>query len=73
MSWKKEVGEIEARRKAAGAQGGKEAVELQHAKGRLTIRERIEARLGEEEISDSLLQIQNEFIGRIPGLFPSGG
>lgn len=41
MSWKKEVQQIEARRKAATAQGGEEAVALQHAKGRLTIRERI--------------------------------
>ena len=42
MSWKKETTEIKKRRKLAKAQGGKEAIELQHAKGRLTLRERIE-------------------------------
>ena len=33
----------------------------------------VATRLGEEEISDSLLQIQNEIMGRFPGLFPSAG
>ncbi len=33
----------------------------------------VAGRLGEKEISDSLLQIKNEFMGRFPGLFPSGG
>ena len=42
MSWKKETTEIKKRRKLAKAQGGKEAIKLQHAKGRLTLRERIE-------------------------------
>jgi len=41
MSWKPEVEGIEARRKAALEMGGAEAVERQHAKGRLTVRERI--------------------------------
>ena len=43
MSWKKEADEIAKRRARAKQQGGQEAVELQHAKGRLTIRERIDA------------------------------
>ncbi len=43
MSWKPEVDEIEARRKAARAMGGPEAVERQHERGRLTIRERLDA------------------------------
>ena len=42
MSWKKETTEIKKRRKLAKAQGGKDAIKLQHAKGRLTLRERIE-------------------------------
>ena len=42
MSWKKETIEIRKRRKLAKDQGGKEAIKLQHAKGRLTLRERIE-------------------------------
>ncbi len=47
MSWKPEVDGIEARREAALEMGGAEAVERQHEKGRLTVRERIEA-LGDE-------------------------
>lgn len=39
----KEVLEIEHRKALALAQGGPEAIALQHAKGRLTIRERIDA------------------------------
>lgn len=42
MSWENEVEEIKKMRVAAQAQGGKEAIETQHAKGRLTIRERID-------------------------------
>ena len=42
MSWEKEADAIRARRAAAKAQGGAKAVAAQHAKGRLTIRERIE-------------------------------
>lgn len=43
MSWKPESDEIEARRSAARELGGSEAVEAQHARGRLTIRERLDA------------------------------
>jgi acetyl-CoA carboxylase carboxyltransferase component len=43
MSWEREVRGIEARRAAALEQGGAEAVARQHAQGRLTIRERIDA------------------------------
>jgi acetyl-CoA carboxylase carboxyltransferase component len=43
MSWKPEVDEIEARRLAATSMGGPEAVERQHERGRLTIRERLDA------------------------------
>ncbi len=42
MSWKPEVDEIEARREAARAMGGPEAVRRQHERGRLTIRERLD-------------------------------
>jgi len=42
MSWSKEAQEIELRRELARQQGGTDAVALQHAKGRLTIRERID-------------------------------
>ena len=42
MSWKKEIKEISLRKKLALSQGGKEAIDIQHAKGRLTLRERID-------------------------------
>ncbi len=43
MSWNKEVEEIALRRELSKHQGGEEAVAAHHAKGRLTIRERIAA------------------------------
>ena len=42
MNWKKETDEIKIRKKLAKKQGGSKAVDLQHAKGRLTLRERID-------------------------------
>ncbi len=42
MSWKEEVDGILRRRELALSHGGKEAVEEQHARGRLAVRERIE-------------------------------
>ena len=42
MSWEKEVQEIDRRRRLAVQLGGKEAVALQHERGRHTVRERIE-------------------------------
>ncbi|MFY0613073.1 MAG: propionyl-CoA carboxylase [Hyphomicrobiaceae bacterium] len=45
MSWQNEVDEIKKRRAAAMLQGGATAVERQHAKGRLTVRERIDVLL----------------------------
>jgi acetyl-CoA carboxylase carboxyltransferase component len=47
MSWENEVREINRRRHLAKQQGGKEGIARQHAKGRLTIRERIDALLDE--------------------------
>ncbi len=43
MSWRDEVDGIEARRALARAMGGDAAVATQHERGRLTIRERIDA------------------------------
>ncbi len=45
MSWENDVREIERRRHLAKQQGGPEGIARQHAKGRLTIRERIDALL----------------------------
>ncbi len=42
MSWKPEVEEIEARREAARGMGGPEAIERQHERGRMTVRERLD-------------------------------
>ncbi|TDJ31775.1 MAG: propionyl-CoA carboxylase, partial [Gammaproteobacteria bacterium] len=47
MSWEKEVLELERRRHLAKQQGGKEGIAKQHARGKLTIRERIDAVLDE--------------------------
>ncbi len=43
MSWESEVRELERRRHLAKQQGGKEGIAKQHARGRLTIRERIDS------------------------------
>lgn len=45
MSWQKEVAEIEQRRQLSKQQGGEVSIAKHHAKGRLTIRERIDALL----------------------------
>ena len=45
MSWENEVKELERRRHLAKQQGGKEGIAKQHARGRLTIRERIDTLL----------------------------
>ena len=55
MVWQDEVEEIRRRRKLAAKQGGKDAVARQHAKGRLTLRERI-SRLVDEESFEELGQ-----------------
>jgi methylmalonyl-CoA decarboxylase subunit alpha len=43
MSWEKEVGEIERRKVLARQMGGPEGVERQRKRGKLTVRERIDA------------------------------
>ena len=60
MSWKKEIKEISLRKKLALGQGGKEAIDLQHAKGRLTLRERINLLLDDnsfEEVGKSQVEL----------------
>ncbi len=47
MSWEEEVRELKRRRELAKQQGGAEAIAKQHGRGRLTIRERIDALLDE--------------------------
>jgi len=45
VSWEKEVEELKRRRQLAKQQGGPEGIAKQHSRGRLTVRERIEALL----------------------------
>ena len=52
MSWDDEIDEIHARRKLAKKQGGAEAVGKHHEKGRLTIRERIDALLDSDSFDE---------------------
>jgi acetyl-CoA carboxylase carboxyltransferase component len=47
MSWHKESEEIQTRRELSKQQGGEEGVAKQHAKGRLSIRERINLLVGD--------------------------
>ena len=53
MSWQDEADEIEARRRLAHELGGKQAVERQHARGRLTVRERIERLVDAESFHEA--------------------
>lgn len=52
MSWEKEVTELERRRHLARQQGGPEGIAKQHARGRLTIRERIDELLDPGSFSE---------------------
>lgn len=52
MSWKPEVDEIERRREVAAQLGGVEAVQKQHARGKLTVRERIDALLDHDSFRE---------------------
>jgi acetyl-CoA carboxylase carboxyltransferase component len=53
MSWQAEVDEINKRRKLARAQGGEESIARHHAKGKLTLRERIHALLDENTFRET--------------------
>ncbi len=52
MSWEKQIDEIYTRRELAKQQGGAEAVEKHHAKGRLTIRERVDGLVDANSFSE---------------------
>ncbi|MFP3945108.1 MAG: acyl-CoA carboxylase subunit beta [Alphaproteobacteria bacterium] len=52
MSWEDEAREIRERRKLAREMGGSEAVARHHAKGRLTVRERIAALVDEDTFEE---------------------
>ena len=52
MSWESEVEDLERRRLLALRQGGKDAIAKQHARGRLTVRERIVALLDADSFEE---------------------
>ncbi|MDG2307892.1 MAG: carboxyl transferase domain-containing protein [Candidatus Binatia bacterium] len=52
MSWKKEVDQIEQRRRLAKELGGTDAVDRQHERGRLTVRERIDGLIDQESFRE---------------------
>ena len=61
MSWKKEISQIKLREKLAKQQGGPEAVKLQHNKGRLTLRERIDLLLDKESFFPILIVLLDSY------------
>ncbi len=74
MSWQDEADEIEARRRAARELGGKEAVERQHARGRLTVRERIERLVDAEsfhEAGETAGDAERDEAGRLTSFRPT--
>jgi len=52
LTWKKEVTEIKDKKNRAEEMGGKDAVNLQHSKGKLTIRERIDGILDKKSFNE---------------------
>lgn len=74
MSWHKEAYEIGLRRELSKQQGGEDAVAVHHAKGRLTIRERIE-RLADatsfEEHGEGAGFAEKDADGSISGFAPA--
>lgn len=79
MSWKEEVQEISRRRELAKRQGGEEGIAKQHAQGRLTVRERIDALLdpGTFEEQGKATAIpdydgNDEFLGFVPANYVLG-
>ena len=79
MSWEEEVHEIHRRRRLAQVQGGEEGIAKQHARGRLTIRERIEALLDEDSFQEQGLATaipeydeNDNLIGYVPANYVVG-
>ncbi len=74
MSWKDEVDGIEARRQAALGLGGPDAVAAQHAKGRLTVRERVTALLDPDSFQEQgpiAGHAQKDAAGRLVAFAPA--
>jgi acetyl-CoA carboxylase carboxyltransferase component len=74
MSWRDEADEIEARRRLARELGGKQAVERQHARGRLTVRERLERLIDAEsfhEFGETAGEAERDESGRLASFRPT--
>jgi len=74
MSWKDEAEQIRKRRDLAKAQGGPDGIARQHAKGRLTIRERIGGLVDGgsfEEQGEAAGQAELDDDGNITGFQPA--
>jgi len=74
MSWKDESDEIARRREQALEQGGAEAVARHHERGRLTVRERIEALVDKESFQEQGRLAgapETDAGGRVTGFTPS--
>jgi acetyl-CoA carboxylase carboxyltransferase component len=73
MSWQKESEEIELRVKLSKQQGGEEGIAKQHAKGRLSIRERIDLLVGEtfEEHGEGAGFAEKDDAGNISAFSPA--
>jgi acetyl-CoA carboxylase carboxyltransferase component len=74
VSWKPEADEIERRRALAAKLGGEDAVAKQHARGRLTVRERIAALVDREsfrEIGGIAGRAERDEEGRLQSFTPA--
>ncbi|MDJ0949337.1 MAG: carboxyl transferase domain-containing protein [Alphaproteobacteria bacterium] len=74
MSWRKQVEEIERKRARAQQLGGEDAVKRQHDKGRLTVRERIDALLDQgsfQEIGAGAGAAERDPSGALTGFTPA--
>jgi len=74
MTWKPEVDEINTRREAARAMGGPEAVERQHARGRLTIRERLDLLVDDDSLDEQgpiAGETERDEDGRVTAFYPA--
>lgn len=74
MSWKEEADAIERRRALARELGGEQAVERQHARGRLTVRERLGALLDPDsfrEYGETAGAPEHDDAGRLTGFTPT--
>lgn len=74
MSWKPETDEIARRREAAKAMGGPESIARQHERGRLTIRERLEALVDADSLEEQgpiAGEAERDADGRVTSFHPA--